>query len=218
MGWTYEEFRFEVDWTEKLIRNYHNDSEIPVLCHNDPHPGNMMIDDDDYTGDSFVLIDYDNANYGYRAFDWAYHIGYMGFFFMDECYGLHDEELKQCMYYAGANDTVITEWLQTYLDNYTGADKDQSDIVKLREEFDIHYTYVGLEQMYFQYAITGSFELYHVLCDYEKLQKKFNHPNPIDCWNLPIRGNTVFNTFAAKLIAFKMIIQKNVQTTASKLI
>ena len=86
LGWTYEEFRAEIDWTESLIRNYHNDSEVAVLCHNDGHPGNMMIDDDDYTGESFVLIDFDNANYGYRAFDWSYHIGYMGFINHNKCY------------------------------------------------------------------------------------------------------------------------------------
>ena len=35
-----------------------------------------MMDDDDTSADSLILIDFDQTAYGYRAFDWAYHLHY----------------------------------------------------------------------------------------------------------------------------------------------
>ena len=34
--------------------------------HNDPNPGNMMMDRDDFTAESLILIDWDLTQYGYR--------------------------------------------------------------------------------------------------------------------------------------------------------
>ena len=31
MGWTYDQYKNNVQWTENLIRNYHQDQEIAVL-------------------------------------------------------------------------------------------------------------------------------------------------------------------------------------------
>ena len=31
MGWTYAEYRDNVDWVEDLIRSYYNDEEVPLL-------------------------------------------------------------------------------------------------------------------------------------------------------------------------------------------
>ena len=31
MGWTYAEYRDNVDWVESLIRGYYNDEEVPLL-------------------------------------------------------------------------------------------------------------------------------------------------------------------------------------------
>ena len=31
MGWTYAEYRDNVDWVEDLIRGYYNDEEVPLL-------------------------------------------------------------------------------------------------------------------------------------------------------------------------------------------
>ena len=66
---------------KERLRTYQNfpkkrDEETPILCHNDPHLGNMMIDENDKTGDSLVLIDFDNTKYGYRVFDFVYHFNY----------------------------------------------------------------------------------------------------------------------------------------------
>ena len=31
MGWSYDDFKQNIQWTEDLIRNYHHDQEIAVL-------------------------------------------------------------------------------------------------------------------------------------------------------------------------------------------
>ena len=33
-----------------------------------------MMDDDDLTGESLIFVDFDLTQYGYRAFDWIYHM------------------------------------------------------------------------------------------------------------------------------------------------
>ena len=35
--------------------------------HNDPNPSNMMMDRDDFTFESLILIDWDLTQYGYRS-------------------------------------------------------------------------------------------------------------------------------------------------------
>lgn len=36
------------------------------LSHNDAHMNNMMMDRNDTTAESLILIDFDNTQYGYR--------------------------------------------------------------------------------------------------------------------------------------------------------
>lgn len=74
-----KEYDFNVQWTEDLIRNYYKDEEISVVAHNDPHAGNMMMDRNDTTGQSLILIDWDLCQYGYRVFDLAYYMFYGSF-------------------------------------------------------------------------------------------------------------------------------------------
>ena len=62
----YQEYNWNIEWTEKLIRNHHQDREIPVLSHNDIHPGNLMMDKTDFSGKSLILVDWDVTHYGYR--------------------------------------------------------------------------------------------------------------------------------------------------------
>ena len=37
-----------------------------MVSHNDPHAGNMMMDRNDTTAESLILIDWDLTQYGYR--------------------------------------------------------------------------------------------------------------------------------------------------------
>ena len=85
MGWTYSEYKENISWLENLIRGHFNDEEIPVLrkwffwlvdltltelwtirSHNDATTGNVMMDKNDTSGESLLLIDFDLATYGYR--------------------------------------------------------------------------------------------------------------------------------------------------------
>ena len=61
-----QEYNWNIEWTEELVRNHHHDREIPVLSHNDAHAGNMMMNKTDFTGESLILIDWDITHYGYR--------------------------------------------------------------------------------------------------------------------------------------------------------
>ena len=39
MGITRDQLFAEIDWVNDRVRSYYDDSETPVLCHNDPHLG-----------------------------------------------------------------------------------------------------------------------------------------------------------------------------------
>ena len=74
---TEDDLYAEIEWVAGLVADYFNDQEVTVLSHNDPHFGNIMIDEGDYTGESLILIDYDNTRYGYRPFDPVYFFNYL---------------------------------------------------------------------------------------------------------------------------------------------
>lgn len=57
-------------WIESL---YKDDSDIEVtFCHNDIHSENMMVGIGPYVAESHMLIDFDNAAWGYRGFEFNY--------------------------------------------------------------------------------------------------------------------------------------------------
>ena len=66
-----------------------------------------MMDDDDLTGESLIFVDFDLTQYGFRAFDWIYHLKSASHkLFVQtngEEYFISDEELDQ--------------WLQVYRNN-----------------------------------------------------------------------------------------------------
>jgi len=74
---TDEEMDREFKWLEKRVR----ESSGPiVLCHNDPHGSNMRVDGNFMNPDpeTYTLIDFDNAEYGYRAWDFSYYFTHLG--------------------------------------------------------------------------------------------------------------------------------------------
>ena len=80
---------------------------ILFFSHNDGHSGNLMMDDDDLTGESLIFVDFDLTQYGFRAFDWIYHLksaSHKLFVQTDgEQYFIPDEDLDK--------------WLQIYRSN-----------------------------------------------------------------------------------------------------
>ena len=81
-----------------------------LFSHNDGHSGNLMMDDDDLTGESLIFVDFDLTQYGFRAFDWIYHLksaSHKLFVQTDgEEYFISDEDLDK--------------WLQIYRNNLGG--------------------------------------------------------------------------------------------------
>ena len=60
-----------VFWYDNLARAISSNDNI---SHNDLHGGNVMRNaDGEFEPDSLIMIDWDLASYGYRAFDIAYH-------------------------------------------------------------------------------------------------------------------------------------------------
>ena len=78
-----------------------------LFSHNDGHSGNLMMDDNDLTGESLIFVDFDLTQYGFRAFDWIYHLksaSHKLFVQTDgEEYFISDEDLDK--------------WLQIYRNN-----------------------------------------------------------------------------------------------------
>ena len=136
----------------------------------------MMIRKDDPVGDSYTLIDFDNAAYGYRAWDFAYYFGYMSLFLPNGGYP-HGQD--------------VDDFLNEYLLHYTGPDADSLTLSKLKEELNVHLPYVLLEQFMFQDAMICYSHLPNIneplmrqasyICKYMDLQKQFDFPKPIDC-------------------------------------
>lgn len=108
---------------------------ILFFSHNDGHSGNVMMDDDDLTGESLIFVDFDLTQYGYRAFDWIYHMisaSEQLFFNTDgETFFIPNEEIDQ--------------WLQIYQNNFAGRSEISDEVLeRLWDEFNIHMPYVAL--------------------------------------------------------------------------
>ena len=103
--------------------------------HNDGHSGNVMMNDDDLTGESLIFVDFDLTQYGYRAFDWIYHMisaSEQLFFKTDgETFFIPNEEIDQ--------------WLQIYQNNFAGRSEISDEVLdRLWDELNIHMPYVAL--------------------------------------------------------------------------
>ena len=70
------DFWSEVKLVESILHKYYTENpETAVICHNDPHRNNIMSNrEGDFDPDSLILIDFDQAGYGFRAFDLLYNI------------------------------------------------------------------------------------------------------------------------------------------------
>jgi len=133
MSWTYSEYKENISWLENLIRGYFDDQEIPVLSHNDATTGNVMMDKNDTSGESLILIDFDLATYGYRGFDSA--------FVMQQ---ISNQMVKDGVSDSFMSDEDINEWLSIYKDN-VGDENLTTDELFL--EFNLFMPYVALEKL-----------------------------------------------------------------------
>ena len=102
----------------------------------------MMMDKNDTSTETLILIDWDWTQYGFRAFDLAYHMYYASFVrifnFGSEDYDpefFPDVELDD--YFMP--DKQIEKFLLNYLD-YSGDTR--TTIEEITTEFNIHTTYI----------------------------------------------------------------------------
>ena len=121
----------EYKWTEKLV---HSTSSPIVFCHNDMHGGNIMVnwnvdEDDNYDAEEVQIIDFDNAEYGYRAFDFEYHFSH----------------------WRNPGPTVEQEndFIELYLSVWNAESPVKYTLEDIRYELDQHRPYVLMEQMLF---------------------------------------------------------------------
>jgi len=69
-------FDQEVKFSQQILQNYYDSNPYKaVICHNDLHRGNIMYNKEGkFDPDQLILVDYDNAAYGFRAWDLLYNI------------------------------------------------------------------------------------------------------------------------------------------------
>ena len=69
-----EQLQEEINFTERTLQSYYNENpERAVICHNDVHQGNVMRNKDgEIQLDSIILVDFDQAGYGFRMWDIIY--------------------------------------------------------------------------------------------------------------------------------------------------
>ena len=75
-----EQLQAEIDFTEKTLQTYYDaNPERAVICHNDVHQGNVMRNKDgELQLDSIILVDFDQAGYGFRMWDIMYFLSNLG--------------------------------------------------------------------------------------------------------------------------------------------
>ena len=191
---TQAELDEEIDWVAQVLHEYYNELETPVLCHNDLHLGNMMIDEDDTTGDSLILIDFDNTRYGYRAFDFVYHFGYQSLSTETDEWVPNGDTT----YYP--NQTVIDDFLTIYSANYNGPL--DASIETLQAEVRAHSPYVLLEQIAFLYGVSGTAPR-GMQCEYERYASAYGRDSAIKCSS----SNSQAAAASLLLTLFMIIVQ-----------
>ena len=117
----------EFKWITETVQKGAPDQMF--FCHGDPHGGNMMIHvDDDGNADptTFQLIDFDNAEFGFRAWDFEYYFHYI------------TPELT---------GEQVDEFLLSYLSVYNELNERKYTLEEVRSETEHHRPYLLMEQM-----------------------------------------------------------------------
>ena len=178
LGITAEEFDAEIDWVIEVFNDHYEDNDYPVLCHNDLHPGNIMIDENDSTGESLRIIDYDSTAYGYRAFDFAYHFVFNSVSAATKSYtNLEPADDYESQFYYPSEET-IRNFMKTYSQNYDGPLNVTVDT--LMQEVNAHTPYVILDQTIFL-CMLSNYTIPGLLCEYERYGQLHGRTTSIKC-------------------------------------
>lgn len=173
MGWTYSEYQNNVFWLENIVRGHFKDQEVTILSHNDAHSSNVMMDKNDTTGETLILIDFDLAAYGYRGYDAA--------FIMKQISG---QAVRDGLTEDFMSDEDINEWLRIYKQNLNDNNVSHEELLL---EVNLMLPSVALKSiMNSSCGNRGNIsDSKHVVCKYEELQRWHGYPNPINCKNFP---------------------------------
>jgi len=173
MGWTHSEYENNIFWLENLVRGHFKDEEVAILSHNDAHASNVMMDKDDTTGETLILIDFDLTAYGYRGYDAA--------FIMKQISG---QAVRDGLTNEFMSDEDINEWLRIYKENLND---DTVTHEELLFEVNLMLPSVCLKNvMNSSCGNRGNISnSKYVVCKYEELQRMHGYPNPINCESFP---------------------------------
>jgi len=173
MNWTYSEYEINILWLENLVRGHFKDEEVTILSHNDAHSSNVMMDKDDTTGETLILIDFDLAAYGYRGYDAAFVLKQISSAAIKD--GLTDEFMS---------DEDINEWLRIYKENLND---DTVSHEELLFEVNLMLPSVALKSiMNSSCGHRGNVaDSKYLVCKYEELQRMHGFANPVDCKSFP---------------------------------
>ena len=116
----------EYKWIAEMVQK--GAPGVMFFSHNDPHGGNMMIHVEDGNADptTYQLIDFDNAEFGYRAWDYEYYFCHMSPVLTTE-----QED----------------EFLLSYLSVFNELNEQKYTLEEIRFESEHHRPYVLMEQM-----------------------------------------------------------------------
>lgn len=121
-----ESFADMVQFADMLVTN--KTSSPIVICHNDLHNNNIMIKDGaGGIEDRMIFIDYDNAAFGFRAFDLAYHFGH---------------------WVKWPTEEELLSFLTAYVNSFNSMESNNYvlTVEQLQDELNCHLPYVLFEQ------------------------------------------------------------------------
>ena len=119
----------EYKWIAETVQS---ERQKVTFCHNDGHGGNMMIGvhpDGSPDPSTYQLIDFDNAEFGFRAWDFEYYLSY---------------------WVPGPSDEAIDDFLKVYLERWNEISDEYTTLEELQYEVEHLRPYLLMEQMLFR--------------------------------------------------------------------
>ena len=153
LGIPKSEMENEYRWITEMV---HKSTNEMYLSHNDLHGDNMMISvnpDGSIDPDTLQVIDFDNAEFGRRAWDFEYYFAHVN---------------------PSVTDEEMDDFLLAYLSVWNEESSKQSTLEELRFETEHYRPYVLMEQMLFSTRL--NFDIPQFMVDsYHKVCAKLGH-------------------------------------------
>ena len=138
----------------------------------------MMIDENDTTGESLILIDFDNTRYGYRVFDLIYFLNYQAVSLDPSAIG-NDYGSR----FYPSDETIkdfVTIYTESYNASYNKTTSEGTTVEEMMDELYAHTPYNLLEQIMFLWGAVG-LESESMRCEYERYAELYGRESAIKC-------------------------------------